>query len=433
MAEEPTRMSDPATGDRSPDEIRRDIERTRTELHDTVDAIERRLTPGELFDEFWGRLRGGSGGAGEVVKDHPVPIALMGLGLGWLAIEKATGRDSSPRRREDGPSVEWTPDEAVQWEGLSTSRMDRVRDAASSLKESASHLGERASDAGHRVGDAASSAGHRVGETASHARDRVRETAEHTKQRARSGARRVRHELDRVRQEQPLALGAITFGLGLAAGMLAPTTRWEDEHIGPASDTVKDTAKEAAGEVKEVAREITSEAKEVVREAAHSIDDSARETEGRSIGQRVGDAVDRAKETAVHAASEHNIDREGLRERGRDVARHTREGVRAARDEVRGGHQQTTGMAASGRERVEGDIPRASGGDRPGSTSDTTAPSRTERDSSSPRTVGDTDWSRAAGMRGGSRAGDTSGTTDRNASEQGDRFGRTDRDDPTRR
>src|SRR5690606_8038157 len=111
MAEEPTRMSVPDTGTRSPDEIRWDIERTRTDLHETVDAIERRLRPGELLDEFWGRMRGSGSSAGEVVKDRPVPLALMGLGLGWLAIEKATASDSKvSHRREDGPSVTWRPE-----------------------------------------------------------------------------------------------------------------------------------------------------------------------------------------------------------------------------------------------------------------------------------------------------------------------------------
>lgn len=428
MAEEQTRMSDPDSGNRSPDAIRRDIERTRMDLHETVDAIERRLTPGELFDEFWGRMRSGSGGAGEVVKDHPVPIALMGLGLGWLAIEKTTGRDQSIRRPpEDGPSVEWTPDASMEWEDDSPGRMERIKDTASSLKESASHLGERASDAGHRMGDAASSAGQRVSETASHARDRARETAEHTKERARSTARRAQDQFERIRHEQPLALGAITFGLGLAAGMMAPTTRWEDEHIGPASDSLKDTARETAGEVKEVAREVAGEAKQVAREAKDSIEESARETEGQSIGERIGDAVDRAKETAMHAASEHDIDREGLRDRGREIAGHTRDSVREVRDDMRGEQHRTTGMAASGGQRPSGDVSGTSGAGRTSATGGT---------SSSQQRVGDTDWSRAEGMRGSGRTQGTTeagGTSDRNSSQEGDRPDRTGRDVQSRR
>lgn len=338
MAEEQARMSDPGTGNRSPDEIRRDIERTRMDLHETVDAIERRLTPGELFDELWGRMRNSSGGgAGEVVKDHPVPIALMGLGLGWLAIEKATGNSTgSDRQYEDGPSVTFRPDSALEYEGDEPGRMDRMKEKASSLKDSASHLGDRASDVRDRVAETASSAGHRVSDAASEAKDRARETAEHAKDRARHTARRAQDRFERMSREQPLALGAITFGIGLAAGLMAPTTDWEDEHLGPASDSLKDTARETAGEVKDVASEVASEAKQVAREAKDSIEESARETEGQSIGHRIGDAVDRAKETAMHAASEHDIDREGLRDRGREVAEHAKDHAREARDEMRG-------------------------------------------------------------------------------------------------
>lgn len=395
MAEEPTRMSDPDTGNRSPDEIRRDIERTRTDLHETVDAIERRLTPSELFDEFWGRMRGSGSSAGEVVKDHPVPLALMGLGLGWLAIEKATGSDSkASHRREDGPSVTWRPDRDS--EDDSPGRIDRVKAKASSLKDSASHLGERASDAKDRVADAASSAGHRVSETASDAKEQVRETADHAMDRTREMARRAQDRFERITREQPLALGAITFGLGLAAGMMTPTTRWEDEHLGPASDAVKDTARETASEVKDVAREVAAEAKDVAREAKDSIEHSARDTEGRSVGARIGDAVDRARETVQYAAGEHGIDRDGLRERGRDIAEHTKDSLREARDDVSG-------------------------------------PAPTHRPG---------DWSRAEGMHGSSRS---PGTADRSREAQRsidrpvrtqdvfDRTTRQDRDDRTRR
>lgn len=337
MAEEQTRMSDPDTGNRSPDEIRRDIERTRTDLHETVDAIERRLTPGELFDELWGRMRNSSGGAGEVVKDHPVPIALMGLGLGWLAIEKATGGDSDrSHRREDGPSVTWRPDREMHVEDGSPRRMDRMKETASSLKGSAADLGERASEAKHRVTDAASSAGYRVSETAADAKERARETADHAMDSARDAARRAQDRFERMTREQPLALGAITFGLGLAAGMMSPTTRWENEHLGPASDDIKDTARETASEMKDVARDVASEAKGIAREAKDSIEDSARNTEGLSIGDRIGDAVDRAKETVQYAAGEHGIDREGLRERGRDIAQHTKDSLRETRAGVDG-------------------------------------------------------------------------------------------------
>ena len=45
--------------DRSADQIRRDIEGTRADMHETVEALERKLSVGQLVDEVWGRMGGG--------------------------------------------------------------------------------------------------------------------------------------------------------------------------------------------------------------------------------------------------------------------------------------------------------------------------------------------------------------------------------------
>ncbi len=345
MAEASERLSaDTGAGRRSPDEIRSEIERTRSEMHETVDALERRLTPGEIFDEVWQRFRGsgGGGGAGEVVREHPVPLALMGLGLGWLAVEKATGNRESHNQDEtiataSYGTVGYYEPGTLRAEEEGESKLDKVKhgadsvkekaselkDKASGAREKASQLGDRASEAGHRASDMASSAGHRVSETASHAADRARSTA-----------RRAQDGFDRLSREQPLALGAITFGLGLAAGMMTPTTRWEDEHVGPSSDRLKDTARETAHEAKDIAKEVAHEAKDVARETKDALEQSARETEGRSAGERIGAAVDRAKDTAMHAAEQHHIDREGLKDRGREVAESAKQHIREGREET---------------------------------------------------------------------------------------------------
>ena len=93
-------MADESSGaHRDPDEIRREIARTRAEMDDTVDELGERLSPGRLVDDVWARFRraGGLSAIGETVRDHPVPVALMGLGLAWLAIEQASGRSTAER------------------------------------------------------------------------------------------------------------------------------------------------------------------------------------------------------------------------------------------------------------------------------------------------------------------------------------------------
>jgi mono/diheme cytochrome c family protein len=84
-----------------PDALREDIEGTRRRMDETIAALEQRLQPRHLLDEVVGYLRQkhDSGGtadrtssaagpalkkAGRTIADNPLPVAVIGLGLGWL-------------------------------------------------------------------------------------------------------------------------------------------------------------------------------------------------------------------------------------------------------------------------------------------------------------------------------------------------------------
>jgi gas vesicle protein len=75
-----------------------------------------------------------------------------------------------------------------------------------------------------------------------------------------------------VAQENPIGLAIGSLAAGFVAGMLIPSTRVEDEKIGPMADQVKETAKETGQEAlergKEVAQEAAESAKETVQEQA---------------------------------------------------------------------------------------------------------------------------------------------------------------------
>jgi gas vesicle protein len=87
-----------------------------------------------------------------------------------------------------------------------------------------------------------------------------------------------------VAQENPIGLAIGSLAAGFVAGMLVPSTRVEDEKIGPMADQVKDTAKETGQEAlergKEVAQEAAQSAKDTVQEQgaeqAEQLRDSAR-------------------------------------------------------------------------------------------------------------------------------------------------------------
>jgi Protein of unknown function (DUF3618) len=73
-----------------------------------------------------------------------------------------------------------------------------------------------------------------------------------------------------IAQENPIGLAIGSIAAGFVAGMLVPTTRVEDEKVGPMADQVKEQAKETGQEAlergKEVAQEAAQSAKEAVQE-----------------------------------------------------------------------------------------------------------------------------------------------------------------------
>jgi gas vesicle protein len=88
-----------------------------------------------------------------------------------------------------------------------------------------------------------------------------------------------------VAQENPIGLALGSVAVGFVAGMLIPSTRVENEKIGPAADQVKEGLKETGQEAlergKEVAQEAAESAKETVQERggeqAEQLRDSAKE------------------------------------------------------------------------------------------------------------------------------------------------------------
>jgi Protein of unknown function (DUF3618) len=80
------------------------------------------------------------------------------------------------------------------------------------------------------------------------------------------GARRAKG----VAQENPLGLAIGAMAMGFVGGMLIPSTRVEEEKIGPMADQVKDKAKETGQEAmergKEAARQAADTAKETVQQ-----------------------------------------------------------------------------------------------------------------------------------------------------------------------
>jgi hypothetical protein len=179
-------------GSRRPHEIQAEIERTRREMDGTLDAIEHRLTPGQLYDQGMQYLRNNGGtefvtNLGNQAKRNPMPVALVGIGLAWLMATQKTDSGTEPE-----PGLK-----------------QKAQETRARMSQTASAIGDRAAG--------------------------MRDSAREQIDRARSG-------LDTMMREQPLALGALGLAIGALAAALAPRTRYEDRVVGPVRDQVAEKA-----------------------------------------------------------------------------------------------------------------------------------------------------------------------------------------------
>lgn len=306
--------------DRSSTEIRQSIEETRSRMDATIDQLEQRLSPREIVDHAWSYVREHGNGVGDALRDHPVPLSLMGLGVAWLAVEEARGNGGGNGRhgtgtyeRAEGRVGPYRGD-ALSDEAFDDGRSvaDRARDAASGVKDAAStakdkvahaadSVRDKASEAGHRVGDAARSArsaGHRASDGASHAADELRRRTSD-----------LAGGIQSFYRDSPLAVGAITFGLGLAAALSGPSTDAEDRLMGEASDRLKSRAKHTADELGHQAAHVAGDT------AAAAAAEANRQGEGLAgeMKERAKHVADEARDAAKRSARE-TKERDGFRE-----------------------------------------------------------------------------------------------------------------------
>jgi Protein of unknown function (DUF3618) len=94
----------------------------------------------------------------------------------------------------------------------------------------------------------------------------------------------VKHQAKKaagVAQENPLGLAVGAVAVGFLAGMLVPSTRVEDEKLGPVADDIKDRAKQTGQEAlergKQVAQDAAQTAKQSGQEHAQELGSSAQE------------------------------------------------------------------------------------------------------------------------------------------------------------
>ena len=266
------------TGDEDADrrtrEIRAEIEQTREDMSETIDAIQEKLRPGNIMSDAKERVKNATtervrnmvGSASETAQDameqtrhyagdvvegarnNAIPVAMIGVGLAWLLVDRfrGNGRDyeegyyrsgyRTPRAYESDDYYRYGATGYVASGGYEESESGRYPD-----RSSGTNLSEGFNRASSRASEAASQTGRKM---------------------ARAG-RRTRNQFQRLLHDNPLLVGAAAMMVGAAVGIALPETERENELMGEAKDNVveraQDMAKNAASRAQEAAGDVASE------------------------------------------------------------------------------------------------------------------------------------------------------------------------------
>jgi ElaB/YqjD/DUF883 family membrane-anchored ribosome-binding protein len=286
--------SESAAGERSPEEIEREIERTRSRMSRNIDELGDRLKPSNLKEEAKSAIKDAAQGAVsnvgeqarrtssrlvEVIRENPLPVIAVGAGVTWLLTQRSRSDVSGDRMAR----YAYTGPERRQGHGIK----NRVGDAVSGVKDS--------------VSEAAGG----VAERASELKDRAGERIDDWGNEARWQSRRIKTNLEHTADENPLVLAVGAAVVGLALGLLLPGTQRENELMGPARDQLVDRAEETVERAKDAAVEAGREVKETVKSEIEQHKPEMKEIveqAGQTVKEQVKQSARRVKDETKDAA-----------------------------------------------------------------------------------------------------------------------------------
>ncbi|MGG5821044.1 DUF3618 domain-containing protein [Falsiroseomonas sp. HW251] len=274
-------------GDRSADEIERDVERSRARLVGTAEELKQRVSPGNVADQAMEWLRGSGGtqfmsNLGTTLRDNPMPVLLIAGGIAWLAM---SGRSDS-RGWSDGGSTRWRGAYGGEDMDDGPSLSARAGEVASSVRETAGSAWESAKEtvrsATGSVTSAAQDAASAVTGAAQRAGEAIGATGRSTGYRAaRLGdtADDYGRGLMDAFERQPLLFGALGLAVGATLGAIFPPTEAENRLMGETrdqvADRVSDLAEDAYGQARESLGEVAGGLKEAVARTAEQVTGAA--------------------------------------------------------------------------------------------------------------------------------------------------------------
>jgi ElaB/YqjD/DUF883 family membrane-anchored ribosome-binding protein len=256
--------------------VRTEIERTRSDMSETIDEIQNRLSPGNIAaqaresikEKTVGRVREFAGSASHsasglahrtrdaargTVGQNPWPAILIGVGAAWMLFDRSRRANRHERAterlyHEDGTTGIYEVDRETGAEtrgDVWTSTSSGLSQRDDSYYRGSSWRGE--SDHAWREDSGQPS--------------RLAQSSRQAIGRARSGVSDFSSRAQHLMQRNPLAVGAVAAAVGVAVGLALPETERENRLMGDTKDGLiekaQDAAQNAVDKVKEKAENAT--------------------------------------------------------------------------------------------------------------------------------------------------------------------------------
>lgn len=233
----------------------------------------------------------------DTVRGNPLPLALVGLGLGWLLVNGLRNSGASSGSESGAP------------EGLGYARASRYgAEESYGSMEGASGIDERARSYARSVGEAGRQWRDRAVEVGSRVGHQAQDWARSAGERARSAGSTARHRAGRLAnrslhtvEEHPVMVGAVALLVGAAIGASLPRSRREDEWLGDARDEVFRQARDSGvvDKVRSVGERTVEAVKEGGEEVFERVKDAAKDA--------TGDAFQHVRDTARDEAERQDL------------------------------------------------------------------------------------------------------------------------------
>jgi len=221
-------------------ELEREAEAARSRMSETAETLQRKLSPGQLLDEFGTYFKNSDGSIAlenlkTQVRDNPLPLALVGVGLAWLFMgggpkadtlrDKMSGTAAYPDSGQSWPSYESSafPSDETSSEGAASAALDSATEHARSAGQWASDTGRQASTQVRQAGS------------------------------------RAQQVLNDTLNQEPLIIGALGMAVGAAIGAMLPASKVEEDILAPYGTAARESAMGAINSGLEQARSAVSE------------------------------------------------------------------------------------------------------------------------------------------------------------------------------